>query len=221
MGEKLKITLENLDIKARNIYWDHLDKIKQEQEDQEMQRQEEERQRQEEEKLRQEEKKRQIEEAERKRAEALAKNPYGEDNLEFYMNDYKPVEEFSVPHASVFLKSTKAAGDFPAGKDISSDFPEESKFVSDFPEEDSFGGMNDTGTNIESDLNPNLFVPNDNHHTIINPYDDAPRTTQQTITNPFDDPFSQNIYSSVPVEESPFAEPSQPKQECQPGGLAR
>ena len=176
-----------------------------------------------------EEQDRMIEEAKRRRAEALAKNPWGEDKLEFYMGDYKPEEEFVVPRASAFLKNNKAAGDFPAEEIIGSDFPpensfggdfpKESNFGSDFPEEDNFGGMNNANTNRQSDFNPDSFTMKNNQQQIVNPFEDhfgdAPQTNQQTIINPFDDGPKATIANPFddPFGANPYSDPSQTSQQ--------
>ena len=188
----------------------------------------------EEEKLREEnrayyeEQDRRIEEAKRRRAEALAKNPFGEDKLEFYMGDYKPEEEFVVPRASVFLNNNKATGDFPneeiIGNDFppensfGGDFPKESNFGSDFPEEDNFGDMNNANINRQSDFNPDSFTMKNIQQPIVNPFEDAPQTSQQPITNPFgDEPMAtqQPIVNPFddPFAANPYSDPSQTSQQ--------
>ena len=105
--EKLIMTLDDLDNKARNIYGAHLDKIREEQEVQERLRQEEQELQ---ERLRQEEQRR-IEEATRRRDEAVKRNPYSSRDIREYMSEPEPLEEVSLGlKRSIALQDTN---DFP------------------------------------------------------------------------------------------------------------
>ena len=208
--------------------------LEEEQRQQELKRLEEQRHR-EENREYYEEQDRKIAEAKRRRDEAKAKNPLSEDNLEFYMNDYKPAEEFVVPNASVFLNSNDAVGDFPEGNIISDGFPKENNFDDGFPKENgfddgfpkenSFNGRNSNPFKKDTDAENDIFDPSGFSHqtnqlknpfedssgnvpqTITNPFDDAPQTSQQTITNPFDNPFGDVSQMSQQMNANSFDDP--------------
>ena len=211
VGQKLIMTLKDLDVKVRNIYMDHLDKIREEQAEQERLRQE---------------KQRKIEEATRRRDEALKRNPYNSENIEDYMNEPEPLEKSSLgQNSSDFPQDTN---DFPQE---TNDFPQD---TNDFPasNRNSWGNFADNGNDFGSvnhnpfgdapQANPNSqpkYNPFDN--PLVNPFDDAPQTSQNApqISNPFDNPFGdlpQSNQSSEPLV-NPFDNPPQPEPVKQSG----
>ena len=198
VGQKLIMTLKDLDVKVRNIYMDHLDKIREEQAEQERLRQE---------------KQRKIEEATRRRDEALKRNPYNSENIEDYMNEPEPLEKSSLGQNS---------SDFPQD---TNDFPQD---TNDFPSSNrnSWGNFADNGNDFGSvnnnpfgdapQANPNSqpkYNPFDN--PLVNPFDDAPQTTQNApqISNPFDNPFGDpfgdapQTTQNAPQLSNPFDNP--------------
>ena len=206
VGQKLIMTLKDLDVKVRNIYMDHLDKIREEQAEQERLRQE---------------KQRKIEEATRRRDEALKRNPYNSENIEDYMNEPEPLEKSSLGQNS---------SDFPQD---TNDFPQD---TNDFPasNRNSWGNFADNGNDFGSvnnnpfgdapQANPNSqpkYNPFDN--PLVNPFDDAPQTTQNApqLSNPFDNPFgdapqtSQNAPQISNPFDNPFGDPPQTNQNSQ------
>ena len=203
---ELLYTLDNEMTNLCDTYRTEQEKQKQLEEEQrqkELKRLEEERER-EENREYYEEQERKIEEAKRRRDEALAKNPFGEDKLEYYMNDYKPAEEFVVPNASVFLNSNDAVGDFPEGNIISDDFPKEN----------SFNGRNSNPFKNGADAENDIFDPSGfSHQTnqLKNPFEDsfggAAQTTQQQLKNPFEDSFGAAPQTSQQMNANPFDDP--------------
>ena len=219
VGQKLIMTLKDLDVKVRNIYMDHLDKIREEQAEQERLRQE---------------KQRKIEEATRRRDEALKRNPYNSENIEDYMNEPEPLEKSSLgQNSSDFPQDTN---DFPQD---TNDFPQETRDfpqeTNDFPQDtndfpasnrNSWGNFADNGNDFGSvnnnpfgdapQANPNSqpkYNPFDN--PLVNPFDDAPQTTQNApqLSNPFDNPFGDpfgdapQTTQNAPQISNPFDNP--------------
>ena len=233
VGQKLIMTLKDLDVKVRNIYGAHLDKIREEQELQERLRQEEQELQ---ERLRQEEQRR-IEEATRRRDEALKRNPYSSRDIREYMSEPEPLEEVSLGlKRSIALQDTndfpQETSDFPqATSDFpqeTSDFPQE---TNDFPQEtndfpasnrNSWGNFGDNGNDFGG-VNNNPFgdAPQTTQNSqpkynpfdnpFVNPFDDAPQTTQNApqITNPFDSPFgdASQTTQNAPQISNPFDNP--------------
>ena len=222
VGQKLIMTLKDLDVKVRNIYMDHLDKIREEQAEQERLRQE---------------KQRKIEEATRRRDEALKRNPYNSENIEDYMNEPEPLEKSSLgQNSSDFPQDTN---DFPQE---TRDFPQETndfpQDTNDFPSSNrnSWGNFADNGNDFGSvnnnpfgdapQANPNSqpkYNPFDN--PLVNPFDDAPQTTQNApqLSNPFDNPFGDpfgdapQTTQKAPQISNPFDNPPQPEPVKQSG----
>ena len=229
VGQKLIMTLKDLDVKVRNIYMDHLDKIREEQAEQERLRQE---------------KQRKIEEATRRRDEALKRNPYNSENIEDYMNEPEPLEKSSLgQNSSDFPQDTN---DFPQE---TRDFPQETndfpQDTNDFPQDtndfpasnrNSWGNFADNGNDFGSvnnnpfgdapQANPNSqpkYNPFDN--PLVNPFDDAPQTTQNApqLSNPFDNPFGDpfgdapQTTQKAPQISNPFDNPPQPEPVKQSG----
>ena len=229
VGQKLIMTLEDLDVKVRNIYMDHLDKIREEQAEQERLRQEEQRK---------------IEEATRRRDEALKRNPYSSRDIKDYMSEPEPLEEVSLGlKRSIALQDTndflQDTNDFPQE---TSDFPQETndfpqetndfpQETNDFPQEtndfpasnrNSWGNFGDNGNDFGS-VNNNPFgdAPQTTHNSqpkynpfdnpLVNPFDDAPQTTQNApqLSNPFDSPFGDALQTTqnAPQNSNPFDNP--------------
>ena len=236
VGQKLIMTLEDLDVKVRNIYMDHLDKIREEQAEQERLRQEEQRK---------------IEEATRRRDEALKRNPYSSRNIEDYMNEPEPLDKSSLEQKrSIALQDTndfpQETSDFPQETSDfpqeTSDFPQETndfpqetndfpQETNDFPQEtndfpasnrNSWGNFGDNGNDFGS-VNNNPFgdAPQTTHNSqpkynpfdnpLVNPFDDAPQTTQNApqLSNPFDSPFGDALQTTqnAPQNSNPFDNP--------------
>ena len=219
VGQKLIMTLKDLDVKVRNIYMDHLDKIREEQAEQERLRQE---------------KQRKIEEATRRRDEALKRNPYNSENIEDYMNEPEPLEKSSLgQNSSDFPQDTndfpQDTNDFPQD---TNDFPQDTndfpQDTNDFPSSNrnSWGNFADNGNDFGSvnnnpfgdapQANPNSqpkYNPFDN--PLVNPFDDAPQTTQNApqLSNPFDNPFGDpfgdapQTTQNAPQLSNPFDNP--------------
>ena len=200
VGQKLIMTLKDLDVKVRNIYMDHLDKIREEQAKQERLRQE---------------KQRKIEEATRRRDEALKRNPYNSENIEDYMNEPEPLEKSSLgQNSSDFPQDTN---DFPASNRNSwGNFADNGN---------DFGSVNNNPFGDVQQTNPNAqpkYNPFDN--PLVNPFDDAPQTSQNApqISNPFDNPFgdppqtNQNSQSKYNPFDNPFGDLPQSNQSSEP-----
>ena len=201
VGQKLIMTLKDLDVKVRNIYMDHLDKIREEQAEQERLRQE---------------KQRKIEEATRRRDEALKRNPYNSENIEDYMNEPEPLEKSSLGQNS---------SDFPQD---TNDFPSSNRNSwGNFADNgNDFGSVNNNPFGDAPQANPNSqpkYNPFDN--PLVNPFDDAPQTTQNApqISNPFDNPFGDpfgdapQTTQNAPQLANPFDNPPQPEPVKQSG----
>ena len=222
VGQKLIMTLEDLDVKVRNIYMDHLDKIREEQAEQERLHQEEQRK---------------IEEATRRRDEVLKRNPYSSRDIKDYMSEPEPLEEVSLglkrsialQDTNDFLQDTndfpQETNDFPQETNDfpqeTSDFPQE---TNDFPQEtnDFPQETNDfpQGTNDFPASNRNSwgnFGDNGNDFGSVNnnPFGNAPQTTQnsQPKYNPFDNPLvnpfddAPQTTQNAPQLSNPFDSP--------------